>query len=162
MSLYNDAIEPIVVEIIIEGLDDWVPLHVIDYLVLESYTEVVAEMVSLEVIRGLVATGLIEIGEIVNGFRAWELPLPESLNRVLEVYRKGAWENWAFACWIRLTDKGKEVAKNVFEIMQKRNPDYNKFDHVEKGFEKGTLHELGVAELDQVCEVIRGRLNQSL
>jgi hypothetical protein len=75
-------------------------------------------------IRQVVEQGLMELGDVdvagkwenKEGFRKWNLPIQEGLNRVEREWKSlgrnpKLWE----ICWLRNTDKGNEVGEQLFE-----------------------------------------------
>lgn len=70
-------------------------------------------------LRSLASDGLVEIGDLGNNgrFAEWDIPLDEAIDRVRRPYvthfdDEGAW--W-FACWLHLTEKGRQVAEAIEE-----------------------------------------------
>ena len=108
-------------EVLLRGLIDWVALQRIhSHVARENSTEplsVIQENV-LDLIRSLVTDGLYVVGDLAtedHRFGAWDTPLEESLQRIREVYTKEFDDEsaWWFICWLRLTEKGRQVAETI-------------------------------------------------
>jgi hypothetical protein len=107
--------------VLFEGLTDLVDLGRIHWLVLQEHSDVPLSEVqnsAMSLIRSLVADGLYEVGDVSGkggSFVKWDSSLEESMQRIQEMYVAGHpdMSYWAWACWLRLTEKGWPVARSV-------------------------------------------------
>lgn len=111
--------------LLIEGLQDWIYLSWVHGQFLSEASpkrppqEV--QQLTLDMIRELVCARLFELGVPAGGrrnhhFEPWDMPLDEAMAKIEEAYvanyddRRG----WRTMCWLNLTDKGKELALELY------------------------------------------------
>ncbi|HEX6677553.1 MAG TPA: hypothetical protein VF486_21325 [Actinomycetes bacterium] len=107
-------IEALARDILRAGRDDWVPLAAVDGYArqLGAETDEQARGIGMAAIRELVTADLVELGDVTDGgFFPWDLPAEVALERI-----EGAWHGpdrneWGFACWLRNTPHGDELAR---------------------------------------------------
>jgi hypothetical protein len=111
--------------LLIEGLQDWIHFNEVHTLFL-SYvgsqrplSEV--QQLTLSMVRELVGEGLFVLGVPVGlkrkpRFALWDLPLDEAMAKIEDAYVNHFDDRWAWrtVCWLDLTDKGKELALELY------------------------------------------------
>jgi hypothetical protein len=100
-------------EILRAGQDDWVPLAAVEGFArqLGAETDEQAREVGLAAIRELAAAKLVELGEVTDGgFFPWGMPVELALERLDSVWQGTDRNAWGFACWLRNTRDGDELA----------------------------------------------------
>lgn len=105
--------ENIVRELLVEGLDDWVPVDRLIGLVRESeglrdkeFKEAATGVLDHVLRRELMAVG--ELGE--SGFEAWPGTVEENVAKAVATLDKLNWEPLGGACWLSNTAKGDSEA----------------------------------------------------
>ena len=113
-------------DLLVRGLDDWVHLAEVAWVVKSANTsanehELVEE--SLKVIRGLLAEGFAEIGDVTDGgFFEWNVPIEVAIDRV--------WREWTGldhdllqgdVCWLANTELGNERAQEALRLREGRS-----------------------------------------
>jgi hypothetical protein len=96
------------------GQDDWVPLAAVEGFArqLGVETDEQAREVGLAAIRELAAARLVELGEVTDGgFFPWDMPVELALERIDSAWREPDRNEWGFACWLRNTPDGDELAR---------------------------------------------------
>jgi hypothetical protein len=108
-------------EVLLRGLIDWVALERVHRRVARENAgeplTVIQDKV-LDLIRSLVTDGLFELGDLAtedNRFGEWSAPLDESIQRIRDVYVNEFDDDpeWWFFCWLKLTEKGRELAEAI-------------------------------------------------
>ena len=107
--------------LLLKGLGRPVPLNAIDWKVKQqnpSASEAQVQQETLETIRTLVDDGLFRLGD-VNKFRfvASKRPLDRSIDKISHRY-VGHYDDprrWMFSAWMKLTDKGQQLALSLEE-----------------------------------------------
>jgi len=107
--------------LLIEGLDDWVMFGALYApFIGKTYTkdEFVTSMRAA--VEPLLYDGLMVIGDLSSplGFRAWDLSIPDSLDRAEAMYRndpKTVGQTWDWEVWLCLTPAGEVLAKQLYE-----------------------------------------------
>lgn len=107
--------------LLLKGLGRPVPLNAIDWKVKQqnpSAPDTQVQKETLETIRTLVDDGLFRLGD-VNKFRfvASKRPLDRSMHKISHRY-VGHYDDprrWMFSAWIKLTDKGQQLAQSLEE-----------------------------------------------
>jgi hypothetical protein len=108
-------------EVLLRGLIDWVALERVHWIVARANAgeslAVIQDKV-LDLIRSLVTEGLLELGDLAtedNRFRARDITLDESIQRVREVYTTKFQDEpeWWFYCWLDPTEKGLAIAEAI-------------------------------------------------
>ena len=114
-------------ELLVHGCDDWVQAAEVASIAIEvgeaTGQDAIREL-SLELIRQVVRQGLMELGDVDVwgaresnwGFRKWDLPLEEGLERVEREWKAlrknpGLWQ----ICWLRNTERGKEIGERLLK-----------------------------------------------
>lgn len=105
--------------VLIHGLIDWVSLSSVHSDVLQEnpdrpLAEVRSQTFSL--VRSLLEDGLFEAGTVTRkqGFVGWDTPLDESIQRIYDMYITNFGDdNWPWGVWLKLTKKGRPVARRV-------------------------------------------------
>lgn len=108
-------------EVLLRGLIDWVALERVHRRVAqENASEPLAVIQDkvLDLIRSLVTDGLVELGDLAtpnHRFRAWDIPLDEAIQQIRDVYVNHFDDDpeWWFYCWLRLTEKGRQLAEAI-------------------------------------------------
>jgi hypothetical protein len=103
----------LLVDVLKEGIDDWVPLGAIDGLARRH----VGERTDLrraaveDVVCELLRSGLAEVGSVdeESGFVAWEVPIDAALEHVSDLLKRDDPGLWWFDAWVRLTEIGQRV-----------------------------------------------------
>jgi hypothetical protein len=79
------------------------------------------QQLTLSMIRELVSEGLFVLGEIEGPkreprFVPWDLPLDEAMAKIEDAYVTHFDDRWGWVtmCWLHLTDKGKELALELY------------------------------------------------
>ncbi|MBV8349837.1 MAG: hypothetical protein JOZ49_20640 [Mycolicibacterium sp.] len=99
------------------GIVDWVALDRIHSDVAQENQGAplsVVQTKTLELIRSLVNEGLFELGDLTGKegrFAAWDSSLDESIKRIRDAYV--AKSVWRWCCWLSLTEKGEQVAREI-------------------------------------------------
>jgi hypothetical protein len=107
--------------LLLKGLGRPVPLNAIDWKVKQqnpSASDAQVQKETLETIRTLVDDGLFRLGD-VNKFRfvASNRPLDRSMHKISHRY-VGHYDDprrWMFSAWMKLTDKGQQLALSLEE-----------------------------------------------
>ncbi|SDJ37906.1 hypothetical protein SAMN05444157_3082 [Frankineae bacterium MT45] len=96
--------------VLVEAIDDWVPLRAIDGLVQRTHPRLESGERRAEVIdalRVLVGLDLVEIGEVSGAsFNCWNGPRSSWLERIEQKYGSGAIDTWGFGIWVSNTPAG--------------------------------------------------------
>jgi hypothetical protein len=107
--------------LLLKGLGRPVPLNAIDWKIKQQNPSASAAQVqneTLETIRTLVDDGLFRLGD-VNKFRfvASERPLDRSIRKISHRYVSHYHDprRWMFSAWMKLTDKGQQLALSLEE-----------------------------------------------
>jgi hypothetical protein len=119
-------------DLLVRGCDDWVDACEVASVAIEvggAKAESDIRELSLELIRNVVQQGLMELGDVdvagewesKEGFRKWDLPIQESVNRVEREWNAlgrnpTLWE----VCWLQITDKGRERGEQL--LKQRKMP----------------------------------------
>jgi hypothetical protein len=107
--------------LLLKGLGRPVPLNAIDWKIKQqnpSASDAQVQKETLETIRTLVNDGLFRLGD-VNKFRfvASKRPLDRSMHKISHRY-VGHYDDprrWMFSAWMKLTDKGQQLALSLEE-----------------------------------------------
>jgi hypothetical protein len=107
--------------LLLKGLGRPVPLNAIDWKIKQqnpSASDAQVQKETLETIRNLVDDGLFRLGD-VNKFRfvASKQPLERSIHKISHRY-VGHYDDprrWMFSAWMKLTDKGQQLALSLEE-----------------------------------------------
>lgn len=111
-------------QILVMGLDDWVPLLAIDMAAMKAgWNEEERRDVVLTAIQSLAEAGLVEIGELTrgSGFRPWGTSVDTSIARLRARYRAApddevdTSEQWWFDCWLNNTPLGERRGKEKYD-----------------------------------------------
>lgn len=113
---------PLVEDVLVAGLDDWVFLAEVVWVVKSTRASIedhdlVEE--TLKVIRGLLNEGLADIGDVTEGgFFEWNLPVDVAIERVRSEWKSLGRELYpGDVCWLANTKLGDERAE---EILRRR------------------------------------------
>ncbi|WP_179471347.1 hypothetical protein [Mycolicibacterium vinylchloridicum] len=118
-SDYDDVRE----RLVIEGLMDAISVGEIHSAFLfdnhepkRSVSE--AQQLTLRMIRDLVGEGLFVLGVPTRhgSFNAWDVPLDEAMAQIEAAYIDNFDDRWGWVCaaWLDQTDKGKELALQLY------------------------------------------------
>lgn len=119
-------------DLLMRGCDDWIQAAEVASVAIEVGGAESADKIrelSLRMIRQVVEQGLMELGDVdvagewasKEGFRKWDLPIQEALNRVAAKWTAlGRNPNLWEICWLRNTDKGNELGEKLFK--QRKTP----------------------------------------
>jgi len=107
--------------LLLKGLGRPVPLNAVDWKIKQqnpSASDAQVQRETLETIRNLVDDGLFRLGD-VNKFRfvASKQPLDRSIHKISHRY-VGHYDDprrWMFSAWMKLTDKGQQLALSLEE-----------------------------------------------
>ncbi|CQD07957.1 hypothetical protein BN970_01533 [Mycolicibacterium conceptionense] len=107
-------------KILVEGQHDWVKLwevhrHVAEENLDGSLAEI--QQRTLEVVRLLISEGVAEVGDLRDhgaNFVPWNSSAHEAVQRIAAEYvdRFNDRAGWPWTLWLRVTDKGKEMARS--------------------------------------------------
>jgi hypothetical protein len=103
------------VAVLREGLDDWVPLVVLDGLArkMGARNDVESRTMTLDAVRELVNAGLIRIGEVSDGgFVEWGGSVDSTVSRLEEVWSGSDRNVWGFSAWTCNTSAGDREASS--------------------------------------------------
>ncbi|MEU2086689.1 hypothetical protein [Streptomyces albus] len=106
----SERLAPLVREILQDGEDDWVML---DSVVAYAWEHAEAsgtapEDVTKEFLTTLLGEDLMEIGDLAEeGFRPWDLPPLEAVDRCLADLESYDWEPRGALSWLSITEKGR-------------------------------------------------------
>jgi hypothetical protein len=108
-------------KVLLRGLVDWVALDRIHWDVAQDNQGAPLSLVqtqTLELISSLVNEGLFELGDLAGKegrFAPWDSPLDESIKRIRDVYVANFDDQnvWSWYCWLDLTEKGEQVAREI-------------------------------------------------
>lgn len=102
------------IQVLVHGLDDWVPLAAIVGLArqLGAAGDADAAEASAASIRELTEHHLVETGSVSDGgFFSHEAPDDSALTRIANAIRTAESSEWGFSCWLRNTQTGDELAR---------------------------------------------------
>ncbi|MCD0484584.1 hypothetical protein LO771_19835 [Streptacidiphilus sp. ASG 303] len=117
MNLQNN---PVVEEILYQGLTDWIGLTTVVSLIEEEAADATPEGVkaeTLRLIRYLLDEGLARAGELSNSafdsgdFLDWPGDTAMILGRITSDWEDLTSLDHFEPCWLRLTDRGREIAQ---------------------------------------------------
>ncbi len=104
-------------EILIEGLDDWVPLLSLHFVAERMYPgldEPALRKLIVETIEGLVDRHLAEVGAVSDdGFSPWFGSFDVIRRRLTEAFASNDESAWSFAAWLHNTPDGDAVASQA-------------------------------------------------
>ncbi|MCG5432307.1 hypothetical protein LV457_08370 [Mycobacterium sp. MYCO198283] len=108
-------------EVLLWGLVDWVEFLCVHNSVAAADRDAPTSVIqaeTLELLESIVAEGLFVIGDLSgpgSRFAPWSTPLDESIRRIESKYvdRFDDRLEWAYACWLDLTDEGARVAEAI-------------------------------------------------
>jgi len=104
-------------QVLVMGLDDWVPLLAVDMAAMKAgWNDEERRDVVLAAIQSLAEGGLVEIGELIRGagFRPWGTSVDTSIARLRARYRVApddeieTSDQWWFDCWLNNTPSGDQ------------------------------------------------------
>ncbi|WP_249997469.1 hypothetical protein [Actinoplanes sp. M2I2] len=101
-------------EILIEGLDDWVPVDTVIGAAHEAADEAGLDFRALTValLEQLILGGLMTAGDIGDtGFQSWPDPEPAMVRKVVAQVESFGWAPLGGACWLANTAIGDERAR---------------------------------------------------
>ena len=107
-------VETIALEILAEGLDDWVPVDSVIGSARDAAAHTGTDFRSLATatITHLIKTGLMVAGDLGNeGFERWPEPPAAMAHRVIDQCESFGWEPLGAACWLANTAAGDERAR---------------------------------------------------
>ncbi|GAA1925443.1 hypothetical protein GCM10009716_37120 [Streptomyces sodiiphilus] len=104
-------------DVLIEGLDDWVPIDQLIWAAREGRKGHPWRGCFVELLRFLLEDGLIQIGELaVEGFVPWRGEVDEVVQLVLDDLERLSWEpKLGSRAWIANTEEGDEVARSLID-----------------------------------------------
>lgn len=113
----QQLVSKVVVEVLEEGLDDWVQVWQIASLVVEVagvFEPIAVRRLGLQVIRYLLESHLMEVGDVNEvGFKRWEMPLDKSLAAIESDWPTDRIPTLGDMCWLSNTELGDSHAKIV-------------------------------------------------
>ncbi|MFI7368334.1 hypothetical protein ACIBO4_39945 [Streptomyces sp. NPDC050149] len=104
-------------DVLIEGLDDWVPIDQLIWAARAGATDRPWKEFSAELLRFLLENYLIQIGELATeGFSPWRGPADEVAQLVLDDLEDHSWEpELGSRAWIANTEAGNEIARSLID-----------------------------------------------
>ncbi|MFH9264067.1 hypothetical protein ACH4KN_07370 [Streptomyces sp. NPDC017546] len=109
--------ERVYADVLIEGLDDWVPIDQLLWAAREEVKDSSWRGFFAELLRFLLENDLIRIGELAaEGFAPWSAGVDEVVRMVLEDLEHHSWEpRLGSRAWIATTDAGNAVARSLID-----------------------------------------------
>jgi hypothetical protein len=104
-------------DVLIEGLDDWVPIDQLIWAAREAAKGSPWKNLFAELLHLLLENGLIQIGELAaEGFSPWKGEAGEVVQLVLDDLERLSWEpKLGSRAWIANTEAGNEVARSLID-----------------------------------------------
>ncbi|WP_060177070.1 hypothetical protein [Streptomyces sp. IMTB 1903] len=104
-------------DVLIEGLDDWVPIDQLIWAAREAVKGGPWKDFFAELLHLLLENGLIQIGELAaEGFSPWKGEAGEVVQLVLNDLERLSWEpKLGSLAWIANTEAGNEVARSLID-----------------------------------------------
>ena len=100
--------------ILLEGLDDWVPLLSVHFAAEKLFTGGEAELqeLILSTVQDLLEQRLVEIGTVSDsGFSSWDVSGEVARQRLAEAFATDDENWWGFAAWLCNTARGDDLAR---------------------------------------------------
>lgn len=115
---YNWMADNVHDEIILDCAIDWVSSSELFYMMTKYHAEdrKLIRDLGLGVILSLLVAGLIEVGDIGEGFEVWQLPPGDTVIRIAEMvleYVHLTNPPGDILFWVKLTEKGRRYAKEL-------------------------------------------------
>ncbi|XVV06007.1 hypothetical protein ACQPW3_11725 [Actinosynnema sp. CA-248983] len=109
--------ERIFADVLIEGLDDWVPIDQLIWAAREETKGPSRKEFFAELLHFLLENGLIQIGELAAaGFKPWRGSAGEVVQVVLDDLERLSWDpKLGSRAWIANTEAGNEVARSLID-----------------------------------------------
>lgn len=110
----------LIVQLVNDGTDDWVPLIRVENRVRWAAEDAGAEADptsvrerSLRLINELLAEGLMEAGDMPqgSGYQPWDVPVADAMARIEEAWAPSGGADWSFAVWLSNTAAGDTLAE---------------------------------------------------
>ncbi|WTW98569.1 hypothetical protein OG216_36845 [Streptomycetaceae bacterium NBC_01309] len=107
--------ERVFADVLIEGLDDWVPIDQLIWAAREGAHGKPWRDFFAELLRFLLDAGLIQVGELAaDGFSPWSGNVGEVVQSVLDDLERHSWQpKLGSRAWISNTEAGDEVARSL-------------------------------------------------
>lgn len=105
--------ENIVCELLVEGLDDWVPVDRLIGLVRasEDLRDRGLKEATVDILDHLLRQDLMAVGDLGDsGFEAWPGAVEENIAKVVAILDNFNWEPLGGACWLSNTARGDSEA----------------------------------------------------
>ncbi|MEU4743521.1 hypothetical protein AB0G02_24080 [Actinosynnema sp. NPDC023658] len=104
-------------DVLIEGLEDWVPIDQLIWAAREEVAGHTWKEFFAELLHFLLEDGLIQIGELAaEGFSPWKGAADEVVQLVLDDLERLSWEpKLGSRAWIANTEAGNEVARSLID-----------------------------------------------
>ncbi|MFJ3924161.1 hypothetical protein [Streptomyces sp. NPDC090022] len=104
-------------DVLIEGLDDWVPIDQLIWVAREGVKGLPWKEFFSELLHFLLENNLIQIGELAEeGFSPWAGESGEVVQLVLDDLERLSWEpKLGSRAWIANTEAGNEVARSLID-----------------------------------------------
>lgn len=104
-------------DVLIEGLDDWVPIDQLIWAAQEGAAARPWKEFFTELLHFLLESGLIQIGELAaEGFSPWRGEAGEVAQLVLDDLERHSWEpKLGSRAWIANTETGNEIARSLID-----------------------------------------------
>ncbi|WP_103529661.1 hypothetical protein [Streptomyces sp. SM12] len=104
-------------DVLIEGLDDWVPIDQLIWAAREAGKESSWKDLFVELLHFLLENGLVQIGELAaEGFSPWRGDAGEVVQLVLDDLERLSWEpQLGSRAWIANTEAGDEAARSLID-----------------------------------------------
>ncbi|SNY29456.1 hypothetical protein [Paractinoplanes atraurantiacus] len=105
----------IVDELLVEGLDDWVPVDTVIGAAREAAEAAGVEFqgLTVEVLERLIVGGLMVAGDIGDGFERWDDEPQAMVRKVVAQVESFGWAPLGGACWLANTPAGDDRARTV-------------------------------------------------
>ena len=108
------AVEQVVRGVLLEGVDDWLPLDVLIWHARQHAQGVPGgfKQVVLDALEKLLAERLALVGDIGDrGFQSWSVPTAEAIGRIVAECNAVNWEPYGSLCWISNTLEGTQFVQ---------------------------------------------------
>ncbi len=104
-------------DVLIEGLDDWVPIDQLVWAAREAVEDSPWKELFTELLKFLLESDLIQIGELAeDGFAQWKGDVDEVVQLVVDDLERLSWEpKLGSRAWIANTESGNEIARSLID-----------------------------------------------
>lgn len=110
-------------DLTLNALDDFVPLSAVSWEIrerLDPDSEIAAAEVALSVVHDLLATGMIEVGDLVSGkVVAWQSSVESILVRIQAAFAQSSTSELG---WLVATKTAETWAQRYYDVLKKLKP----------------------------------------